>query len=324
MNRPTGVDGRSPAFIGTFEANHLRRWWIYQRERFPLVAHAPLVAVFSASAIVFSATLRGQFPSPAGFLVGFASALGLFLQLRIADEFKDCEDDRRYRPYRPVPRGLVTLSELGLVAVLAAATQVLLALWLEPRLLVLLVLVWAYLGLMTREFFVPAWLKAHPVVYMASHMVIMPLIHLYVAAGDWLTAGHAAPPPGLYWFLLVSFLNGTVLEIGRKIRAPQAEEAGVETYSSLWTPVRAAYIWLGLVAATALAAIVAAAQTEAALPVGLVLAVLFLGACIVVVRFGRQLQSAAGAGRRIEIYAGVWTLLLYVILGVVPRLVVAS
>ena len=32
-----------------------------------------------------------------------------FLQLRIADEFKDFDEDSRYRPYRPVPRGLVTL-----------------------------------------------------------------------------------------------------------------------------------------------------------------------------------------------------------------------
>jgi 4-hydroxybenzoate polyprenyltransferase len=36
---------------------------------------------------------------------------------------------------------------------------------------------------------------------------------------------------GFFW---VSFFNGTVLEIGRKIRAPQDEEAGVETYSFLW------------------------------------------------------------------------------------------
>ena len=40
-----------------------------------------------------------------------------FLQLRIADEFKDFAEDSRFRPYRPVPRGLVTLTELGWVGV---------------------------------------------------------------------------------------------------------------------------------------------------------------------------------------------------------------
>ncbi len=38
------------------------------------------------------------------FLVTF----GLFLQLRAADEVKDLEDDRRHRPERPIPRGLVS------------------------------------------------------------------------------------------------------------------------------------------------------------------------------------------------------------------------
>ena len=37
------------------------------------------------------------------------------LQLRLADEFKDFEEDSRYRPYRPVPRGLVSLRDLAWV-----------------------------------------------------------------------------------------------------------------------------------------------------------------------------------------------------------------
>jgi 4-hydroxybenzoate polyprenyltransferase len=41
-------------------------------------------------------------------------------------------------------------------------------------------------------------------------------------------------PNGLIIFLIVTFLNGVVIEIGRKIRAKEAEEVGVETYSYLW------------------------------------------------------------------------------------------
>ncbi len=74
-----------------------------------------------------------------------------------------------------MPRGLVTLGELRIIGIGAAAIQLALALWLEPRLVGLLVLAWGYLALMTREFFVPEWLKAHPVIYMTSHMVIVPI-----------------------------------------------------------------------------------------------------------------------------------------------------
>jgi len=91
------------------------RWQLYQRERFPILTYAPLIAAFSFSAVSVSAFLRGQgVPAEArGFLVAFISVFLFFLQLRIADEFKDHEDDARFRPYRPVPRGLVTLPELG-------------------------------------------------------------------------------------------------------------------------------------------------------------------------------------------------------------------
>ena len=132
------------------------------------LAHAPLVAAFSASAVCFSSLVRGHvaIPSPAALVVAFVTSLLFFLQLRIADEFKDFEEDARFRPYRPVPRGLVTLRELAWVGVGAAAVQLALALWLDPSLAWLLALAWVYLALMTRSSSSARWLKAHPVIYM--------------------------------------------------------------------------------------------------------------------------------------------------------------
>ena len=141
------------------------RWWSYQRERFPLFAHAPLVAAFSFSAVSYSSLLRGNtaWPDLKAVLVAFITALLFFLQLRIADEFKDYDEDARYRPYRPVPRGLVKLRELGMIGCLSALTQLALALWLQPSLVVLLLLTWGYLALMSHEFFARDWLKARPI-----------------------------------------------------------------------------------------------------------------------------------------------------------------
>jgi 4-hydroxybenzoate polyprenyltransferase len=199
------------------------RWWIYQRERFPVLAHGPLIAAFSLSAVCCSSLLRGDVRLPSGLsvAVAFATALVFFLQLRIADEFKDFEEDSRYRPYRPVPRGLVSLRELGMVGLFSAAVQFALAWLLEPGLILLLVGVWLYLALMSKEFFVGSRLKARPILYMLSHMIIIPLVDLYTTACDWWPAA-SGPPPGLNWFLAVSYCNGIVLELGRKIRAPEA------------------------------------------------------------------------------------------------------
>lgn len=211
------------------------RWWIYQKERFPVIKNGLLIAVFSGSAVGYSCLLRGDnnIPSLSSLLVAFISIFIFFLQLRIADEFKDFSDDARYRSYRPVPRGLVSLDELGWVSVLGATIQLGLSVYLSPWLVLVLGGVWLYIGLMWQEFFVAKWLKAHPLIYMLSHMLIMPLINFYGTACDWLVTGSLAPVNGL-WFLLASFFNGMVIEIGRKIRAPNDEEFGVETYSSLW------------------------------------------------------------------------------------------
>ena len=66
-------------------------------------------------------------------------------------------------------------------------------------------------------------------------MLILPLITLYATACEWHTAS-ASLPNGLVWLLVASFFSGLVIEIGRKIRAPEDEEPGVETYSPLGAP----------------------------------------------------------------------------------------
>jgi 4-hydroxybenzoate polyprenyltransferase len=301
--------------------NILSRFWVYQAERFPVAGHGVLILAFSFSAIGFSMALREQisWPRPETVLVGFVSAFLFFLQLRIADEFKDFEEDSRYRPYRAVPRGLVSLRELGMLGVLTAVVQFGLALWLNPRLIPLLVLVWGYLAVMSNEFFVRHWLKARPLIYMLSHMVIVPLIDFYTTAIDWLVAGQTVPHGGLAWFLVVSFFNGIVIEVGRKIRAPRDEETGVETYSALWGRRRAIAAWLGALFLTAISAWLAAREIDFAGPVGGLLIALLIAAIAIALRFLRDPQTHRAS--QIETMSGIWTILMYLSIGAAPLLI---
>ncbi|MBS1810590.1 MAG: UbiA family prenyltransferase [Acidobacteria bacterium] len=299
------------------------KWWSYQRERFPLFAHAPLVAAFSFSALSYSSLLRGEcdWPDPKAAVVAFITALLFFLQLRIADEFKDFEEDSRYRPYRPVPRGLVKLRELGFIGALSALTQLVLALWLQPGLITLLLLTWSYLALMSHEFFARDWLKARPITYLWTHMLIIPLVDFYATGCDWLAAGKPQPN-GLHWFLLASFTNGIVIEIGRKLRAPAAEETGVQTYTVLWGPKSAVLAWLGAMIATAILAVLAAQKIAFALPVFCLLSVLFVVAIFTSIKFLRQPEI--NSAKWFEAMSGVWTLVLYLSLGAIPMLEMAE
>lgn len=300
------------------------RWWIYQRERFPLVGNGALILAFSSGAVCFSAQLRSVETGVRGtvafasLLVAFVSALLFFFQLRVSDEHKDLVDDTRWRPYRPVPRGLVTLGELRTVAIVAMGIQLLLALWLAPRLMGLLALVWGYMWLMTREFGLHDYLRAHPVHTLWTHMLIIPCIDLYATACDWMTVpgGAATVRTGLIWFLAASFFNGMVVEIGRKLRAPQDEEEGVETYSRLWGRTPALAAWLAVMLVTAGCAVTAAMYVDAVWLVATVLGMVLIVSTVVGMQFARG--AVAGSGKRMELLAGVWTLALYVTVGIVP------
>lgn len=299
-----------------------RRLWRYQLERFPLHQHAPLVAVFSYSALCFSRLLRippgesftlpGALPATVGFLV----CLGFFCQLRIADEFKDYEDDLAHRPYRPVQRGLVRLRELLVIGLGLAVIQGALAFLLHPGLLILLAVCWAYFLLMSREFFVRRWLEGRPVVYMASHMAIMPLVDLFATGCDWVVAGTRPNPTGLGLFLASSYFSGVIIELGRKLRAPDDEEAGVDTYSALWGRRPAAFAWVSVLTVAAAISIGAANYVGFLWPVAIVGALLLVLAVSVTSTFLSKPQ--AGSGKRFEFVSGAWVIAMYTTLGVIP------
>ncbi|HEV8378906.1 MAG TPA: UbiA family prenyltransferase [Tepidisphaeraceae bacterium] len=293
----------------------LSRWWTYQRERFPIFAHGLLIAAFSSSAVSYSALLRGQAPRLVSIGVAFVTCFLLFLQLRIADEFKDFDEDSRYRPYRPVPRGLIRLRELGMVFVIGAIIQLLLALALNWKLLLVLAGVWVYLALMSREFFVRDWLKARPFTYMWTHMLIMPQIDFYATATDWIGTG-SGPPRGVMLFLWVSFFNGMVIEIGRKIRAPQDEEEGVDTYSRVWGRRGAVTAWLAAIALTAAFALMAAWRIHSLLFAASFLSILALAAVTMAVRY--LSAPSTPRAKAIETMSGIWTLMMYLNLGLIP------
>jgi len=295
----------------------VHRWWTYLQERFPPLENGLLGFVFGLSALYHSALLRGgpELPGVRPALAAVGITLLFFFLLRVADEFKDIEKDREYRPERPVPRGLVSLRELGMAGAGAGVLQLALAMWVDVTVLLTLLGAWAYFGLMCAEFFVPDRLDRRPLLYMLSHMLIMPAIALLASACDWAAAG-AAPPTAFAWFLGASFFGGLVFEVGRKIRAPEGEQAGVKTYSKTWGRSRAVGAWLGSLVLAGGAAVGAAAQVDAGMIVAGLLGVALLAAVVVGGRFLRS--PTPGRAKPFEVVSGVWLLLLYGGMGLGP------
>ncbi|MBF9031630.1 manganese transporter permease [Rhodobacterales bacterium HKCCE3408] len=293
------------------------RLWRYQAERFPLARTVPLLAVFSAAAVTISAVLAGRpLPGPLPYAIAFLLGMILFFQLRVADEHKDYADDCLYRPERAVPRGLVSLDLLARLAGIAGVVAVVASLLRPGATILVLFAVWIWFLLMLREFFVAEWLKARPVLYLVSHMAILPLIDLLLTSLEW--GPHDGPPAGIWSFLALSFVNGCVLEIGRKTWAPESERTGVETYSKLWGPAASARAFAGCVLVAAVLLVVLGVRTKATWPVAVVTVLGALG-CLWVAR-GFIAAPTKAAEKRVDLAAGLWVFACYAAAGLLPLL----
>ena len=298
-------------------AGFLKRFWIYLSERFPPLSHGVLVATFSFSAISYSRICRGEegFISWQNFLLCAFTTVTLFFLVRVFDEFKDAEEDKQLRAHLPIPRGLISLKELGIVGVIVFIVQLLVNALFIHDLFWMYVSVIVFLVLMGKEFFIGDWLKKHPFFYVTSHMFIIPIIDIYASGFDW-KLENVAPPTGLLFFFIVSFMNGIVLEIGRKIKSPEHEEHN--TYSTSLGMKKASFLYL-FVLIIALMSNAAAAYYAGFGPVGyLIIGVLFV-ICVLPAFYFLKSFSKKGA-KMLELSSALWTIGSYLTLGGVPML----
>lgn len=301
------------------QASFLKRFWIYQKERFPFLGHGLLISAFTFSAVSYSRICRSEegFVSIKDFLIGIFATITLFFLVRIFDEFKDQEDDAKYRKYLPVPRGLISLKELKVVGWIVGLLQIAVIAVFQFEMLYLYLIVIAYLLLMGVEFFVPQWLKQRQIIYVTSHMVIIPLIDIYASGLDWLLDG-ASPHWGLAWFFAVSYMNGLVLEFGRKLRTPETEEEGVVSYTKMYGTKQGAIIWLLLLFTTLLLAIGASTYAQYGYISFIVLGSFFVLCALPGISF--ILSPTSKKSKFIEYASAGWTILMYLALGGIPML----
>ena len=245
---------------------NIKNFKIYLNERFPLGKNSFFVLIFTLSGYIYTSLLYNskimylftngvkigifQYKIIALFIIIFM----FFFQLRITDEFKDYEEDLKYRAYRPVQRGIISLKTLGKTGIVTVIIQIMLAHVIDPEIIYFMIFVWIYMFLMAKEFFIKKWLTKRILIYALSHVVIMVFITLVIVEAT----QYIVPKNIFDVFILqryrhnidfaliplfaLNYLNGIVLEIGRKTRRTDEEEYGVQTYSKLWGRKKAVII----------------------------------------------------------------------------------
>lgn len=237
---------------------YLLRMHNYLREMLPLPRHA-LVAMLAATGIAgFTATVGGaRVVLPPGAVLGAAwSIFAMLVILRLMDELKDEEIDRRLFPERPLPSGRVYESDIRFTLVAMALLYLLGNLYsIETAISALLVL--GYSLLMFKRFFAPALLERSLPITLATHTPVVPLIWLqaFVAAAS----AQGIPLPDLRWgpialYVAMLWLGMLGWELSRKIRCP-GEETEYVTYSQVLGRVGAVVLAAGVQTGAALIAV---------------------------------------------------------------------
>lgn len=230
VDRP---DDRSRATRGaTVHDGMPRRLGAWAAERFP-ASHGVLFLVLYAASLRYGRAIAGASPAAAAVTAaGFVALYGFFLVLRVLDEHKDYALDCRTFPDRVLQRGVVTLGDLRGVGIVAALAGFAVSLWRDGGLgrvtgWWMAAALWS--ALMAREFWVREWLRSHLVCYALTHMLVVPLLVLWVAQ---MGAGERALPNEATALLAgLAFSSGLAFEIARKLRAPADERDGVDSYT---------------------------------------------------------------------------------------------
>jgi len=241
--------------------NIFQRLYVYQKERFPIVTFALyilciVIGVFfitdayaakesgrflknSVETIFYN---RDYFKMIPMFIVGFLQ----FFMVRVIDEHKDFEEDSKFRNYRPVPRGLISLRVLKVLFVISFIAQFLITtLW--GGSLLLLVILWCAVLLLANDFFIKDFIDRHILVGVILDEAIMPVLALLMASFcvEEHLLFYLLGNTGFIYLVYLTYVISWIVELARKIRCKKDEEKGVKTYTQVFG-IPKAVLLLGL------------------------------------------------------------------------------
>ena len=321
---------------------NIKNFKIYLNERFPLGKNSFFVLIFTLSGYIYTSLLYNSkimYLFTNGIKIGifqykiialFIIIFMFFFQLRITDEFKDYEEDLKYRAYRPVQRGIISLKTLGKIGIATVIIQIMLAHVIDPEIIYFMIFVWIYMFLMAKEFFIKKWLTKRILIYALSHVVIMVFITLVIVEAT----QYIVPKNIFDVFILqryrhnidfaliplfaLNYLNGIVLEIGRKTRRADEEEHGVQTYSKLWGRKKAVVVLSLLFVIEYFLVILGLAHTYEKYFFfgGLTLLIILIVSIYFMVKFLKKDLS----GKIVETVSGLWIIFSSMCMGLLPHL----
>jgi 4-hydroxybenzoate polyprenyltransferase len=224
----------------------IKRINIYIKEMFPLKVYVPFaflnhyVLFFAVQKSIGAPILKLSAYS----LIGVCTILGFMLIMRVFDELKDEEVDKKLFAHRPYPRGDVKKEDIVILAIVTFVIVCLLNLLRDYTLPFFLICV--FYGFLTYKwFFFKRQISKNLILALVTHQPLTFLVNVYVSTTAMVQAGIIQWNMLVLFCCFVFFLPVLAWEISRKIKAEGTENAYV-TYSKLLGPQVAAGLNLAI------------------------------------------------------------------------------
>ncbi len=217
----------------------LKRLYIYYKERYPIFLRI-LLGVIVFCEIYFIVLLNlgvTKFNMGIQELVGGYTIFAFLLWLRVADDLKDYETDKKLFPDRPLPSGRVKKSDIVISCIIVQAIAFILNFMFMNNIIFFLIL-YAYGYLMSKWFFQRAKIQPSLPLALITHNPVQMIVNLYIIS--FTVIKYNLDPINLTTImtLFTLYFPALIWEVSRKIKNPKKEN-DYTTYSKLFGYKRA-------------------------------------------------------------------------------------
>lgn len=213
--------------------NYLVKWWKFTCERFDPLSHFIMITLFfGAHYFVADAIGTVTFTSIYSLLLFLGTAF-FFFKLRLYDEIKDYQTDLIHNPTRPLPRGLLKISDMKFGIKLCLALELLFFAVCSTQGVLGIVIAIGYSLLMYKEFFIGDLIGPRLTTYALTHTVVTVFLSLAIFSSfshHYIWEQRA----DFYYFSILSWSLFNIFEFGRKVYQPSEEKVEIDTYSKVW------------------------------------------------------------------------------------------
>jgi len=203
--------------------NILKRFYIYQNERFPIV----LLSLSLFPVVLSSAAVMSKFMLTNIFLSFFVSLAYIF-HIRVNDEYRDFEHDTKHHSTRPLQRGVITLHDLKLINVFAIFVVAFTAIFYGTEAIFIAIIMILYSYFAKYDFFCKEKIRKHFYIYNFVHIIQIFLLQIFV----YIIVAHKIQFTEILFFHFLFTLTGTIIfEFARKLKIPGEDGTGTDTYT---------------------------------------------------------------------------------------------